>query len=377
MSEKENEQQEELEATPAETANHSSESANELQLKAKNEVEPSSDPIQSDIEIAPKPDEDTPKEVLEEPEKVHQKFLKGMIPWVVDPEHKTAVKILSEKTDSVNILVYGDVQALPSRAFNFLLLLLIMGVGSGGIIMLEHYSSADREARLMEVGMCKIEMDQKKTLLGATKYGTLRIESEPKQALIEISIDGSEYKASQGKTPDGKIINTKTPATLSNLDINKKYKFRLTFTETLKRFKEDPEAEKKKKAKDKKDKKDKKDDKDQKDDREVEELKVDYRTEEFHVSRYQWIQDGGTGSYRFQKTINLVQKEDLYAKYLTMDWKTGKDQEFETESECKGFVSGNDATTCQRIQRVKNFETEDARKEEEAKGKKGKRRRGR
>jgi hypothetical protein len=287
----------------------------------------------------------------------------GRIPWEVDPEHKNAVKVLSEKLEAIE-LIGSDPQKLPSRALNFVLVVLIIGVGGGGGAVLQHYSSPDRAARLMEVAVCKKEFSDRTQLLNNKQYGTLRIESEPKQASVSQSINGAPYVKIKGKTAEGVEMDTLTPATISNLDINAHYKFKLEFTDTLKRIKEDPEADKKKKKKGE----DKAKTEEAPKEIEYEELKVAYRSEEFHVDRYQWIQDGATGTYRFQKPVKMI--SDEISHYYSFDWKTKKDMEFESASDCKAHTLNNDATICRAVPRVKNFETEEARLEEEAKKKK-------
>lgn len=243
-----------------------------------------------------------------------------------------------------------------SRALNFILLLLVIAVGSAGMKALLHYSSPEREARLKEAAMCKVDMDTKRQLLAEKQYGALRIESEPSQAKVFQSVDGGPFTPIMGKTAEGVEMAALTPTTINNLDINRSYRFKLELTETLRRFKEEEG-----------DKKDKKDAAaTPAAERPVEELMVDYRADEFHVARYQWIQDGATGAYRTQKVAQLVPADTEH--YYSFDWKTGEDKTFATESECRDFQRSADATLCRPVPRVKNFETEEARKEAEAKG---------
>jgi len=285
--------------------------------------------------------------------------------WPTDPEHANAVRLLSEEVEGIDLV--PELHAAPeSRALNFLLLLLVIAVGGAGMQALSHYSSPEREARLKEVAMCKVEQDTKTQLLAEKQYGALRIESEPSQAKVFQSVDGGPFTPIMGKTADGVEMAALTPTTINNLDINRTYKFKLELTETLRRFKDE--------GGDKKDKKDA-------DaaaaaaaapagDRPVEELLVDYRADEFQVARYQWIQDGATGAFRTQKIAQLVPADAEH--YYSFDWKTGEDKTFATESECRDFQRSADATLCRPVPRVKSFETEDARKEAEAKGAKGK-----
>jgi|GEM_PF-2034023 len=294
--------------------------------------------------------------------------------WPSDPEHANAAQLLSEPVEGVDMILSDEALTRPSYALNLVLLVLVLGVGGVGVDMLREYSSADRDARMKEQALCRVEHNDMQQLLAEKQYGALRLESEPKGAKIERSVNGAPYEVVRGKTASGEEIDALTPTTVSNLDINNTYKFRLTFTDTLKRFKEEEEDKKGKKAKGKKAKEEAKAEGEKKE-REVEELKVAYRTEEFYVARYQWIQDGATGAFRTQKVSQLVPQD--IAHYYTFDWKSGKDLTFETLAECEAHVNDSDATICRAIPAVKNWDTEDARREEEAKKskKRGRRRR--
>jgi hypothetical protein len=312
--------------------------------------------------------------------------------WNTDPEHNNAVGILSETVAGVDVLP-STVPSLPSRALNFILTVMILAVGAFGFVMLEHYSSKDREARLTEEAVCKVDYDVKRQLLAQKQYGELRIETDPPQAIVSKMIEGQDkdFKVIMGKTSEGKEMHALTPTPIKNLDINQHYTFQLELVKTLKRKRtvEDEEDTKGKKGKKgKKSKKSKKTDqaKEKKEEKEqiIEELKVAYRTETFHVDRYQWIQDGATGSFRFQKVIKMTpavleepktDEELAYSAYYSFDWKSKKDMTFKSLNECKTFVadSKTDATLCRPIPFVKNFETEDTRKED-LESNKGKRR---
>ena len=308
--------------------------------------------------------------------------------WDTDPEHTNAVGILSETVAGVDVLP-SAIPSLPSRALNFILTVMILAVGAFGFVMLEHYSSKDREARLTEEAVCKVDYDVKRQLLNQKQYGELRIETDPPQAIVSKVIEGQDkdFKVIMGKTSEGKEMNALTPTPIKNLDINQHYTFQLELVKTLKRKRTVEDEEDKKGKKGKKSKKKKADQaKEKKEEKEqiIEELKVAYRTETFHVDRYQWIQDGATGSFRFQKVIKMTpavleepktDEELAYSAYYSFDWKSKKDMTFKSLSECKTFVadSKTDATLCRPIPFVKTFETEDTRKED-AESKKGKRR---
>ena len=286
--------------------------------------------------------------------------------WPVDPEHSNAVSVLSEQMSGVELYGSGYIPPKPSRALNFVLLLLVVCVGVAGSLALQFYSSPDREARLMEKAVCQADFDALQKLTAQRQYGTLVIESEPKQAVVMKSVDGGPMQVIMGKTAEGKEMETLTPATIKDLDINRSYKFKLKFTDTLKRSIEPSEKEKKARAKAKKEGK-------ELEKLPVEELEVDYRNEEFMIARYQWIQDGATGSFRFQKIVPLT--PDYIEYYHTFNWSKGKAERFETQKECEDFQRDNDATICRAIPRTEDWAKKDARDEESSKKKRRRRRR--
>ena len=286
----------------------------------------------------------------------------SVLSWPIDPEHANAVGVLSEQLSGVKLYTSTYVPPQSSRALNFILLVLVVGVGVAGSMALKHYGSADREARLMEAAICKADYDALVKLTAQKQYGKLMIESAPEQARVYQQVDGGPMVELMGKTADGKEMPTLTPATLDNLDINRMYRFKLKFTDTLKRAVELSDKEKKELKEGEKPP--------------IEELSVDHRDEEFTVARYQWIQDGATGSYRFQKIVPLT--PDYIDHYYTFDWSKGEAKRFEEpggKSECESYRQGRDASLCRAIPRTEDFEKKDAREEAAKKGKKRRRRR--
>ena len=286
----------------------------------------------------------------------------SVLSWPIDAEHANAIGVLSEQLSGVKLYTSTYVPPQSSRALNFILLVLVVGVGVAGSMALNHYGSADREARLMEAAICKADYDALVKLTAQKQYGKLMIESAPEQARVYQQVDGGPMVELMGKTADGKEMATLTPATLDNLDINRMYRFKLKFTDTLKRAVELSDKEKKELKEGEKPP--------------IEELSVDYRDEEFTVARYQWIQDGATGSYRFQKIVPLT--PDYIDHYYTFDWSKGEAKRFEEpggKSECESYRQGRDASLCRAIPRTEDFEKKDAREEAAKKGKKRRRRR--
>ena len=91
------------------------------------------------------------------------------------------------------------------------------------------------------------------------------------------------------------------------------------------------------------------------------------------IARYQWIQDGATGSFRFQKIVPLT--PDYIEYYHTFNWGKGKAERFETQKECEDFQRDHDATICRALPRTEDWAKKDARDEESSKKNKRRRRR--
>lgn len=280
--------------------------------------------------------------------------------WPVDPEHANAISTLSEQISGVSVVEAMDHHRPSSRALNFLLLVLVVASTVFGVQQVSYYSSPDRAARLTEKVICEAEFDVlKKRAAGEKQLGTLLIESAPTQAKVYKKGEDGSFAPVSAKTSEGEQMDALTPTTLSNLDINQTYTFRLSFTDTLKRPVEMTDEEKKKMEEEKRKP-------------EMEEHPAPYRDEEFTIARYQWIQDGGTGTFRYQKIVSLVPSTIEY--WHAFNWKTGKAERFETSEECNQAQSAStaDMTLCRGIPFVESWERIDKRREdEEKKSKKG------
>ena len=216
--------------------------------------------------------------------------------WPIDPEHQSAADLLSKEVSDKDFSFENLGNETPeiavhhsNKGLNFLLFLLVAVVGVAGTFTIGYYSSPNREARMKEDAECKVEANTLEQLTKQKSYGSLRIESTPTQAKVSKSEDGGKtFVTIRGKTPEGTEIDVLTPATLNNLDINVDYIFKVELEGHL--------------------------------------------TETIIISRYQWILDGATGAYRFQKTVNLTPK-DCTAWY-TFNWNTSKSQQFDTAEKC-------------------------------------------
>ena len=312
-------------------------------------------PPSSDLEAAP-------AEVIEADD---QQDEDTHFAWPVDPEHANAIGTLSEQLVGVEVDFAGFQHKKPSRALNFILLVAVIATTAVGMNLLAFYSSPDRAARLTEKVMCEAELDVlQKRAAGERQRGTLNIDSAPNQAKVfQYDDKAGSFLPVPAKTAEGEAMDALTPATISNLDINQTYRFKLTFTDTLKRQKELSDEEKKELKEGEKPP--------------IEEMPVQYRDEEITVARYQWIQDGATGTFRFQKIVSLT--PDYVEYYHAFDWKSGKAERFETLEECKEFRQKDktDASICRAIPRAENWEKRDARieAEEKASKKRGRKRR--
>jgi hypothetical protein len=224
-------------------------------------------------------------------------LLMNHMDWPIDPNHQTAADLLSKQVsdrdftfDNLNNETPEIAVHHSNKGLNFLLFLLVVVVGVAGTFTIGYYSSPNREARMKEDAECKVEANTLEQLTKQKSYGSLRIESTPTQAKVSKSEDGGKTFATiRGKTPEGTEIDVLTPATLNNLDINVDYIFKVELE--------------------------------------------GHHTETVIISRYQWILDGATGAYRFQKTVSLTPK-DCTAWY-TYNWNSGKSQQFDTAEKCE------------------------------------------
>ncbi len=224
-------------------------------------------------------------------------ILMNHMDWPIDPDHQTAADLLSKQVSDKDFSFDNLNNETPeiaihhsNKGLNFLLFLLVAIVGVAGTFTIGYYSSPNREARMKEDAECKVEANTLEQLTKQKSYGSLRIESTPTQAKVSKSEDGGKtFTTIRGKTPEGSEIDVLTPATLNNLDINVDYIFKVELE--------------------------------------------GHHTETVIISRYQWILDGATGAYRFQKTVSLTPK-DCTAWY-TYNWNSGKSQQFDTAEKCE------------------------------------------
>jgi hypothetical protein len=372
----------------------------------------------SAFDISPKSDEssdasadDQSEEAQAEAKEEAEEEIHRALVWPIDPDHANAIGLLSEQLDGVKSV---DIEASKktSRALNLLLLIACIAIGTLGTTQLSYYASPDREARLTELALCKVDRtsleqetanyeierylslghDQNKieTDLSATYNvdnarskklvsvfkdlkreqgnaffglaGKVSIVSEPKNARIYKRRVGEKDFKPVMVMKKGKEVVAYTPYTVQIEDITASYEFELRFTDELKRFKELTDEEKKALPEGEKPP--------------VEVHEVKYRNDGFKVSRYQWIKDGGSGEFSITKMITMI--PDYVEHYNTFNWAKNKTEEFETLEECTTYQKENDDTTlCRAIPRLENWDKEDERREEAEKNKKGKRRRGR
>lgn len=236
--------------------------------------------------------------------------LHNQIDWPIDPDHENAADLLSKPVserefhfDNLNNDLPDIAVPKVNKPLNFLLFVLVLLVGFGGLFTVGYYSSPNREARMKEDAECRVEANTLEQLTKQKSYGALRIESKPTQARVLQSDDGGKtFKAIRGKTADGQEMDVLTSATVNNIDINNNYVYKVELD--------------------------------------------GHKSETFVISRYQWILDGATGSYRFQKTVNLT--PDACASWYTFNWKSNKAQEFDSAEKCSAEFSKDSAesTSC-------------------------------
>lgn len=379
----------------ADSSDHSETQAEEASFA----LSPKSSDDEASEEVAEQEDGDS-----DPAEEVHR-----ALAWPVDPDHANAIGLLSEQLEGVKSIEV-DARKKPSRALNLLLLIACIAIGTLGATQLSYYASPDREARLTELAICRVDRttleqemanyeieryisvgynnakieeeliktynvsdlrakelvsvfndlkrEQKNAFFGLS--GKISISSEPKNARIFKRRVGEKDFKPVMVDKKGKQVVAYTPYTVQIEDITTSYEFELRFTDELKRYKELTDEEKKALPEGEKPP--------------TEPLEVKYRNDGFKISRYQWIKDGGSGEFSITKMVNMI--PDYVQHYHTFNWEKNQTKEFETSDECTQYRKKNtDTTICRPIHRLENWEKEDERREEAKKNKRGKRRR--
>jgi hypothetical protein len=208
--------------------------------------------------------------------------------WPVEKDHGSVTRMLTAEAQDVDL----SVRTKGGSFLNLILMVLIVGAAGAGIWQLSIVSSAEAlEAKRQEREAAeKAHMEE--MLKKQKKYGVLRIESVPDQAIVvkddekimvtktqpaapAVGADGKPAEGQAAKAPEapppapvaaaGGAAPTNragtTPMNLMNMDIKQVYKFRID--------------------------------------------KPGYESYEFNVAEHLWTKDNSSGEYKYYKQVEL------------------------------------------------------------------------
>jgi|JI10StandDraft_1071094.scaffolds.fasta_scaffold13807_2 hypothetical protein len=208
--------------------------------------------------------------------------------WPVSPDHKSARDVLLGKgAKDASTIVLDEEEKRSNTALNIVLLLLFIGVAVGGGYQMWRVGSpqalaakkAAREA--MEKAFMEEQLSKQK------KYGVLRIESNPPQAIV--FKDGEKMMTKKAET--GEDIVVTTPTNMMDLDISQTFQIRIEMEG------HDPF--------------------------------------DFSVAPHIWTKDSATGEYKFIKMVELT--PNICEHWFLYDAKKRKEVQFLEKSECTTY----------------------------------------
>ena len=221
--------------------------------------------------------------------------------WPVDDDHQSATEILAGEEDIRDVDLSGDEFRSQGTAVNLFLVFLLIASLGGGAYGIRIYGSAEAlEAKRME----KEEQEKKfndEQLAKQKKYGLLRIESTPPQAVV--AKNGEKIVVKNEET--GEELVAMTPMNMMNLDIKETFMIRLEVG--------------------------------------------GHEPYEFGVAEHLWTKNSETGEYKMFKAVELVPINCEY--WFLYDAQKKKEVKFEDRGTCSGYhddAMANQAivTTC-------------------------------
>lgn len=225
-------------------------------------------------------------------------------PWPVDKDHESVTDMLmgaGGDPEDVKEFVSDEELTSGGGIINlFLFILVIAAIGGGAYVLMKVSSPEAIAAKRAEKKRIE-EEHLAKQLAMQKKYGILRIESNPEQAVI--------YKNGEKiitKDPEtGEDLVAKTPTNMLDMDIGETYKFRLELE--------------------------------------------GYEPYEFSVAEHIWTKDDATGDYKLARIIDLVPINCEY--YFLYDAKAKREKKFDDKGSCATYhdeavAKGNQVTDC-------------------------------
>lgn len=234
--------------------------------------------------------------------------------WPVEDDHGSVTRMLTQAADrEVDLAEVADEanRTSGSNTLNLILLLLIIAATGVGIWQLRRVSSPETLAAKAAEREALEQQHLSEQLAKQKKYGVLRIESEPPQAVV--IKDGEKLVAevaaavapppAEGATPpaagaegaagapaagEPKQLVGMTPMNIMNLDISQQYTIRLE--------------------------------------------KEGYEPFEFSVAEHLWVKDPTTSEYKFFKAVEMTPINCEY--YFLYDAKKRREVQFKDKADC-------------------------------------------
>lgn len=239
-------------------------------------------------EIISKLDKDVAEESGNEPEPVvpeKAEELHGVAAefyaWPVDPDHGSARDFLLGK--GAKKVVDDDVEIGGGSGLNLVLLVLLIGVAVAGVWQFRRVSSQEAldAKRMAREAMEQAHLEEQ--LAKQKKYGILRVETTPPQAIV--FKDGEKIVT---KNAAGEELVGKSPMNMMDLDISQAFKIKVQLD--------------------------------------------GYDEFEFGVAPHLWTKDTATGEYKFIKMIELTPNVCEY--WFLYDAKKRREQKFDEKAKC-------------------------------------------
>ncbi|MFN3198590.1 MAG: hypothetical protein ACE366_09295 [Bradymonadia bacterium] len=224
--------------------------------------------------------------------------------WPVDPDHESVTDMLmgaGGDPEAVKDFVNDEELTSGGGIINLLLFILVIGAIGGGAYALQKVSSPEAIAAKKAEREAIEKKHLEEQLAKQKKYGILRIESNPEQAVI--FKNGEKIITKDPETQEE--IVAKTPTNMLDMDIGQTYKFRLELE--------------------------------------------GYEPYEFSVAEHIWTKDDTTGDYKLARIIDLVPINCEY--YFLYDAKAKREKKFEDKGACalyhdEAVAKGNQVTDC-------------------------------
>lgn len=226
--------------------------------------------------------------VPENAEELHG-YAAEFVAWPCEPDHGSARDVLLGK--GATEVRDDDVEMGKGSGLNLFLLALLLGVAGVGIWKFREVSSQEAldAKRMAREAMEQAHLEEQ--LAKQKKYGILRVETNPPQAIV--FKDGEKIVT---KNAAGEELVGKTPMNMMDLDVSQAFKVKVQLD--------------------------------------------GYDEFEFGVAPHLWTKDTATGEYKFIKMIDLTPNVCEY--WFLYDAKKRREEKFEDKAKCLEYF--DDAT---------------------------------